>query len=83
MPGNLKKQQKMSKQQRNSSSSSDSSSSVSSQIPLTATSSCSLPVLLITSAEYNANRDNLERLKLAGNINFKYFKKYPYAIQFS
>uniref|UniRef100_A0A1I7VL14 Diacylglycerol kinase n=1 Tax=Loa loa TaxID=7209 RepID=A0A1I7VL14_LOALO len=54
MPGNLKKQQKLSKQQRSNSSS---------QMPLTPIDYL-LPVLLTTSIEYNANRDNLERLKV-------------------
>ncbi|KAK6103773.1 Diacylglycerol kinase accessory domain family protein [Brugia pahangi] len=63
MPGNLKKQRKISKQQRSNSSS---------QAPSTPI-GYSLPVLLTNSIEYNANRDNLERLRVAaveiGKIN--------------
>lgn len=59
MPGNLKKQRKISKQQRSVSTS---------QAPSTPA-GYSLPVLLTTSVEYNANRDNLERLKVAGMIH--------------
>ncbi|VBB26906.1 unnamed protein product [Acanthocheilonema viteae] len=55
MPGNLKKQRKIFKQQRSSSNS---------QTPSTPV-GYSLPVLLVTSIEYNANRDNLEQLKEA------------------
>ncbi|CAG9534868.1 unnamed protein product [Cercopithifilaria johnstoni] len=55
MPGNLKKERKISKQQRSISSS---------QAPSTLI-GYSLPVLLTTSIDYNANRDNLERLKIA------------------
>uniref|UniRef100_A0A915PYN7 Diacylglycerol kinase n=1 Tax=Setaria digitata TaxID=48799 RepID=A0A915PYN7_9BILA len=55
MPGILKKQRKISKYQNCNNSNQTSSAAV----------SYSLPVLLITSNEYNASRDNLERLKVA------------------
>lgn len=56
MPGNLKKQRKTSKQQQSSGSTPAPSTPI----------GYSLPVLSTTSIEYNANRDNLERLKVAG-----------------
>uniref|UniRef100_A0A8R1XJL5 Diacylglycerol kinase n=1 Tax=Onchocerca volvulus TaxID=6282 RepID=A0A8R1XJL5_ONCVO len=55
MPGVLKKHRKISKQQQ--------SNSGISRAPSTSI-SYTLPVLLTTSIEYNANRDNLERLKV-------------------
>lgn len=58
MPGNLKKQWKISKQQQINSNN---------QMPSILIGSYLLPVLLTTSIDYNANRDNLERLKIAGN----------------